>query len=196
MREQETFMYTLRFDGLYRGVPGSVKAANKAGFLCVGWLISRDGVVVAKGHAVFAHSRDATSNVAEYLALIEGLESLRDMGVRDEPVEVMGDAKTVIEQVQGLADVNAARIKPVWRRAKKAAGYFGNLTWRWTPRRHNHAADQLTRHALHAMRFDRQGYEEALRAIAPGGRSHQPRAGQFLSLIDLRIYYPAGIPAN
>ena len=49
----------------------------------------------------------AGSNAAEYLALIEGLEALEDLRIGNEPVEVRGDAKCVIDQMLGHAAVSS-----------------------------------------------------------------------------------------
>ena len=104
-------MITLTFDGLYRTVNIENQPQHQTGLMCYGWIISRDGREVAHGHGAYARKKDASSNVAEYLALIEGLEALRDMGLEREPVEVIGDARSVIEQLNGRAGVNSCNPK-------------------------------------------------------------------------------------
>jgi len=183
-------MYTLRFDGLFRGIPGGAGALAGAGFLSYGWLIQRDEIVIAKGHGVFARGKDASSNVAEYLGLIEGLEALRDLGVRQEAVRVCGDAKSIIDQMQGLSMVSSPRMKPLHRRASRLAKSFSNLNWNWMPRRHNRDADLLTRRAIRQIRLDPGRYQEAVDAIHPSSPSWL--RDRLLPLIDLRIYQPAG----
>ncbi len=68
-------MLELEFDGLFRPSPVS----PTAGIMCVGWLVRSGGNILAKGYAVIARGTDATSNIAEYLAMIEGLQALIDM---------------------------------------------------------------------------------------------------------------------
>jgi ribonuclease HI len=189
MRERQ---YTLRFDGLFRGIPKSVGVSRKAGFMCYGWLIYKDGVVIARGHGGYACGNDATSNGAEYLALIEGLEALRDLGIRKEWVSITGDAKSIIEQMQGVATVNSSSIKPLFHRARRLSRWFRNLNYRWTPRRDNKLADLLTRKAMRQIRLDRMAYEATLQAI----NTHHGKDGdstKFLPLLDLRVYQPAGL---
>lgn len=188
-------MLTLRFDGLFREVHSNPERGAKAGFLSYGWLISRGETIIARGHGVFAHHRDATSNVAEYLALIEGLEALDDLGIKNEPVEIRGDAKCIIDQMLGTANVSSARTKRLYQRAKQLAGRFLQVTWTWTPRRNNRAADLLTRLAMKQMRADRAGYQAAMQAIDPQNGSRPPR-NKFLPVIDLRVYHPLIYPRH
>jgi len=118
-------MYALRFDGLFRSIQNPAGPTDaKAGIMCYGWLIFKQDRLIAKGHGAFADGENATSNVAEYLALIEGLEALLDLGVRDELVKVTGDAKCVIEQLLGVARVNSARIRPLYRKASRLTKRF------------------------------------------------------------------------
>ena len=181
--------YTLRFDGLFRCLPGGVRPQQNAGFMGYGWLIFKNDRMVAQGHGVYGHTHSATSNTAEYLALIEGLEALCDMGVNREPVNVIGDAKCVIEQMQGLAGINSPDVKALYRRAHKLASHFGHIQWEWRPREQNRAADSLTRRAIREVHFNPSTYQEAVQALNPA-RPGKHRGSQFLSLLDLRIYHP------
>ncbi len=182
-------MYTLRFDGIFWEAPSTTSSDLKAGFMGYGWLIWKGSTLVGKGHGVFARGRDATSSIAEYLALIEGLEALSDLGVKDEHVQVLGDAKGVIDQMQGLAAVNSSSIKPLYRRAEKLSGGFGNLHWKWTPRRHNREADQLTRRAMRQIHFDIENYQAAVKAIQRNHIAGRNRR-RFLPVLDLRVFQP------
>lgn len=182
-------MLILRFDGLFKAVPGSAHVRTQAGFMGYGWLIFRSQAMIARGHGVFARAKDATSNVAEYLALIEGLEALLDLGVAAEPVLVSGDAKCVIDQMRGAAAVNSERIRPLYRRAQRLAEQIETVDWSWTPRRHNHEADELTRRAIRQIRSNPQEYDAYVRAIDPVHNQHASK--KFLPVLDLRVYQPA-----
>jgi ribonuclease HI len=182
-------MITLQFDGLFRKLPSSPKRLHKAGFMGYGWLILRDQVIIARGHGVVAHNNNATSNVAEYLALIEGLEALADLGMQKEPLTVRGDSKCVIDQMCGAACINAPGMKPLYRRAKRLCQRFLYVTWIWTPRQENKDADSLTRLAMRQMRADPVHFERAVQALDPCSPKHA-RSNQFLSLLDLRLYLP------
>ncbi len=99
-------VYRLSFDGLFRGS----KEIALAGFMCYGWVLHKYDQVMAKGYGVAARGTDATSNIAEYLALIDGLQTLVDLGVRHDPVHVIGDAKVVINQMRGRSRITTDRV--------------------------------------------------------------------------------------
>lgn len=181
-------MYTLRFDGLYKKVSGERNAANHAGFMCYGWLIFKNGTLVARGHGAYARGRDASSNVAEYLALIAGLEALNDLGIhKTEPVAIIGDAKSVIDQMTGDAGVNSPSTLPHYRQAKRLVHGYSQLTWCWTPREFNRAADRLTRRAMNQVRWDQDEYQAAVEAIRPV-KTRKSASKEMLPLVDFRVY--------
>lgn len=168
-------MYTLQFDGLFRRI--HFECRGNPGIMCYGWLIFRDGQVIAYGHGGYAHWKIATSNGAEYLALIAGLEALVDMNIQNETILIQGDAKTIIEQMQNLALTQSPRIKQFHRQARRLCRNFKDVQWLWTPRRENYSADKLTRRALKQIRvstpvyFDQNAYttlpEESRRGLLP-----------------------------
>jgi ribonuclease HI len=122
--------------------------------------------------------------VAEYLGLIEGLEALIDLHATRQTVIICGDAKSIIEQMQGIASVSSSSIRPLYRRARKLARQFHNLQWSWSPRRYNQTADSLTRRALRQIRSNPNGYEEVF--LQRGRPSTRLR-----SILDLRMYQAA-----
>lgn len=145
-------MYSLYFDGLYRGnIKQKENTLTPLSIMCYGWVICEDGKVIARGHGIYTHHDAATSNGAEYLALIEGLDALQDLKVGNTPITVYGDARTVMEQLQGLSQVTSPRIVHLYQKARKLSKRLGHLHWQWIPRNENRAADQLTRHALRIL---------------------------------------------
>ena len=185
-------MLTLEFDGLYRGFCEDGVPAERAGVMCYGWLIYRDGRLIARGHGGFARCEDASSNIAEYLALIEGLSALVDMGLERDLILIKGDARSVIDQMQGLAAVNSPSTRPLYRRASRLASKLKRAEWRWMPRRKNHDADLLTRRAMKQIRANPQRYQAAIRKGDPASLPHNKRK-QLFSLLDLRIFQPLGL---
>lgn len=178
-------MYILHFDGLFHN-PQVDDAPHHSGFMAYGWLVERQNRLVARGHGVVARGAQANSSVAEYLALIEGLEALYDLGVRHEAVEICGDARFVIEQMARRSAVNSPALKPLFQRADRLAARFGQLHWTWTPRKNNRQADALSRYAMQQIRLDPPGYLAALKSIQGGERRRS--ASRFLPLVDLRVY--------
>jgi ribonuclease HI len=181
-------MYTLYFDGLFRRLPGKSTGDTKTGLMSCGWLIFRNHTQIARGQCAYASRQSATSNTAEYLALIEGLEALLDFGVRGEPVTVFGDSKCVIDQMKGLANISAGYMRRLHQRAARLARSFSEVDWVWTPRGNNKPADALTRHALRQVHLELPNYEEMLASL-----NHKSFKGEtFLPLLNVCVYQPKG----
>ncbi len=94
-------------DGGARGNPGPAAAA------CV--ITSPAGEVLGE-HAQLLGT--ATNNVAEYRALLLGLEQARELGASE--VEVIGDSELIAKQVQGIYKVKHEAMKPLHREALAA----------------------------------------------------------------------------
>ena len=161
-------MYELMFDGLFHGPVET----RRAGFMCIGWALFRQELQIGQGYGAIGRGRDATSHIAEYLALIDGLQAILDLGIRHEPVRIVGDARVVIEQMQGSARIATPRVAPLHRQALQLAERLDQIEWYWVPRRRNKIADRLTRRALRAILDDSQQYEEAsAKILGEGSRS-------------------------
>jgi ribonuclease HI len=88
----------------------------------------------------------ATNNVAEYRALIRGLERARALGADE--VEVIGDSELIAKQVNGVYKVKHAAMKPLHLEALEALRGFDAYTVRTVPRAQNAHADGLVNAAL------------------------------------------------
>ena len=89
---------------------------------------------------------DATNNVAEYRALLLGLERARELGAAE--VEVIGDSELIVRQVKGEYKVKDAGLKPLHQKARQALRDFDSWSIRHVRREHNDAADALVNEAL------------------------------------------------
>ena len=176
-------MYLLQFDGMLRSTNGDWP--DHIGLLGYGWLIERNNIEIAHGFGVFARRCMVGSNVAEYLALIGGLEALADLRLREEVVEIRGDAKCVIDQMIGQAAVSSPLTVEFHQRAQHLAKLFRALTWTWVPRRENRRADSLSRRSLRYLR-DASHLDQEIH------RSQHPAfyGGRLVPLVDLRIHNP------
>jgi ribonuclease HI len=87
-----------------------------------------------------------TNNVAEYRALIAGLEAARAFPSR--VMQVRADSKLVIEQVEGRWKVKQAHLKPLLARARELLGAYDETDLRHVPREQNTEADALVNAAL------------------------------------------------
>jgi ribonuclease HI len=93
---------------------------------------------------------ETTNNVAEYRALLRGLERARALGADE--VEVVGDSELVAKQVNGLYKVKHAGLRPLHAEALRALAGFDRWRVRTVPRAQNAAADALVNAALDARR--------------------------------------------
>jgi ribonuclease HI len=173
-------MYLLQFDGLFRDLSEYGGNSLQAGFMSYGWLIYKNEQTVARGLGVVARGKYANSNIAEYIALIEGLDALLAMGVHHEPIEVRGDAKSVINQMEGLARVSSAPTRILHQRAMGLSLHFRQLCWCWVPRCNNRAADSLTRQAIRRMHSG-EHYHKIIDTL-------KGESTKFLPVIDLRVF--------
>ena len=127
--------WTLRCDGGSRGNPGPAAY----GFV----LADANGrEVEARGEYIGT----ATNNVAEYRALIAGLQAAVTHGAS--PLAVVMDSELVIRQMTGQYKVKNAGLKPLHLEAKQAAAKLAKVTWSSVAREDNGRADGLVNEAL------------------------------------------------
>ena len=88
----------------------------------------------------------ATNNVAEYRALLLGLERARALGATE--VEVINDSELVARQIGGEYKVKHAGLKPLFTEAMKELRGFHKWAVRPVRREQNARADELVNEAL------------------------------------------------
>jgi len=89
---------------------------------------------------------EATNNVAEYRALLLGLELARSLGAR--AVEVVNDSELVARQIGGQYKVKNPGLRPLWLEAMAALREFDSWSVQNVPRALNARADELVNEAL------------------------------------------------
>jgi ribonuclease HI len=127
----------LSTDGGARGNPGPAAAAYV--------LEAEDGTVLA------AHGErigTATNNVAEYRALLAGLEKAAEVGVDD--LEVVSDSELLVKQMLGEYRVKNQALKELSLEAAALARRIGRVRYTAVRRAQNELADQLVNEALDA----------------------------------------------
>jgi probable phosphoglycerate mutase len=128
---------TLHTDGGARGNPGPAAYA----FV----LTAADGSVIdARGEAIGV----ATNNVAEYRALVAGLERAVEAGLG--ALEVRSDSELMVKQMRGEYRVKNADLQELFLLASRAARAIGDVTYTHVRREHNELADRLVNEALDA----------------------------------------------
>jgi ribonuclease HI len=126
-------------DGGARGNPGPAAAAAVAA--------SAEGDPLGERSAYIG---EATNNVAEYRALLLGLELARELGATE--VEVVNDSELVARQIGGEYKVKHAGLKPLYLEAMRALREFDGWAVRSVRREQNTRADELVNEALDEAR--------------------------------------------
>ena len=127
----------LSTDGGARGNPGPA---------AYGYVLeAEDGTVLAaNGEKIGV----ATNNVAEYRALIAGLEKAAELQVAE--VEVLSDSELLVKQMRGEYRVKNEALRELSLEAAKLARRIGKVTYTAVRREHNELADRLVNEALDA----------------------------------------------
>jgi ribonuclease HI len=125
----------INVDGGARGNPGPA---------AIGIVVSDgDGHVIDELAEPIGH---ATNNVAEYRALLRGIEWARGLGADE--LEIIGDSELVARQLTGAYKVKHPSMKPLYEEAVSALRAFERWGIRTVPRAENARADELVNRAL------------------------------------------------
>ena len=122
-------------DGGARGNPGPA---------AYGYVLEADD-----GTVLFAHGERigvATNNVAEYRALVAGLEKALELAVPE--VEVVSDSELLVKQMTGQYRVKNAALQDLSIQASRLAREIGKVSYTAVRREHNELADRLVNEAL------------------------------------------------
>ena len=127
----------LSTDGGARGNPGPA---------AYGYVLEADDgtMLAAHGEAI----GEATNNVAEYRALVAGLEKAVELAVDE--LEVISDSELLVKQMRGEYKVKNEALRELWEEAGRVARQIGSVRYTAVRREHNELADQLVNEALDA----------------------------------------------
>jgi ribonuclease HI len=124
-------------DGGARGNPGPAAAAYV--------IETEDGTLLAaRGEAIGVQ----TNNVAEYRALVAGLEKARELGLTE--LEVVSDSELLVKQMRGEYKVKNEALRELSVQATRIAREVGDVRYTAVRREHNELADRLVNEALDA----------------------------------------------
>ena len=104
-----------------------------------------------EGNVLAAHGERigiATNNVAEYSALIAGLEKAIELGLDE--VEVVSDSELMVKQMRGEYRVKNEALRELYDEATALARRLRTVEYRHVKRAHNELADKLVNDALDA----------------------------------------------
>jgi ribonuclease HI len=122
-------------DGGSRGNPGPAGIAAVA--------TDPSGEVLAERSETIG---EATNNVAEYRALLLGIELAKELEA--EEVELVGDSMLIVEQVRGKWKVKQEHLRPLHTKVRDALRELPSWSIRHVKRDENTRADDLLNEAL------------------------------------------------
>jgi ribonuclease HI len=117
-------------DGAARGNPGPAGIGVH--------ITTEDGSLVAE---IARGIGEATNNVAEYTAAIEGLSLAQELGART--VTLRSDSLLLVNQLTGRYRVKTPHLQPLHRRVRGLAAGFARISFEHVPRERNREADRL-----------------------------------------------------
>jgi len=89
---------------------------------------------------------ETTNNVAEYQALLLGLEEARKLSVRR--LQVLADSELMVKQLNGRYRVKSPHLLPLWRQALQALEQLEAYAVVHVPREKNRLADEVANQAI------------------------------------------------
>ena len=117
-------------DGASRGNPGEAGAGSV--------LLDSDGQELAVRSLYLGQ---CTNNVAEYKALLLGLQSALDLGCAK--LEIFLDSQLIVRQIQGQYKVKHPTLKPLFAEVKELLAKIESWSVAHVPREQNKRADEL-----------------------------------------------------
>ena len=125
---------TVNVDGGARGNPGpaAIAAVVRGG----GEVLEEVGERIGR----------ATNNVAEYRALLLGIERAAALGASE--LELVGDSELIVRQVKGEYKVKDPTMRELHAQVRRALEPFDRWSIRHVRREHNADADRLVNAAL------------------------------------------------
>jgi ribonuclease HI len=118
MDEKPPSTAILAVDGAARGNPGQAGAGIV--------LLPADG----SAHRFGEYLGEATNNVAEYRAMLIGMQKAADLGIRD--LLVRSDSELIVKQIKGLYKVKSPHLQDL--RGRRIRTRTGWPTWPSTPK--------------------------------------------------------------
>ena len=133
---------TVYVDGASRGNPGPAGVGYA--------IVSEDGAVMKRGGEFIGF---ATSRVAEYYALLEGMKEAIDMGLKS--VRFVTDSLMVANQMNGVFQIKNQDILPIYQDVQDLLSNFEVVAFTHVPRSQNAMADKEANLAIDRILQDR-----------------------------------------
>lgn len=135
MNNKKLVLYT---DGASKGNPG------KGGY---GYVVEENNKILETGYAPLGR---VTNNIAEYIAIIKGLEKCLDL--KADEVELRSDSELIIKQLKGEYKVRSQNLLPLFENVKKLCSMLSHVSFIHINREKNTLADKLANKAINSIR--------------------------------------------
>lgn len=136
--------WVLHFDGLYE------PRTRARGIATFGWQARHGERVVAEDKGLLlGPGEGGSANVAEFGALLHGLQWLAESKRDGCPLVVRGDSRLAIETVAGRWNLTSERLLPLRDMARDLVRRLGGAQLEKVSREANAEADRLSREAYH-----------------------------------------------
>ena len=131
-------LFQMFCDGASRGNPGDSSAA---------FCIEKNGEVFFEGGEYLGVS---TNNVAEWRALLLGLEKVKEFGILE--IDVFLDSELVVKQIRGEYRVKNSVLFPIFKSVQSLLSFFSRISFSHIPRAQNKRADAIANRILDNQR--------------------------------------------
>ena len=144
MAKKDKTDYLVYIDGASRGNPGH------AGI----------GIVIKKNTGdkeisrLYNYIGQTTNNVAEYTALVYGLQEALIKGLKN--ITVYSDSELIVRHIKGEYKVKSADLKPYYEQSCHLLRGFDDFEIRHLPREENREADKLANKAIQERQKSRE----------------------------------------
>jgi ribonuclease HI len=127
-------------------IDGSCAPINPGGTGSIGYIIKENKEIITQCSKVVGKGKEMTTNVAEYLALINALNDVKTLGLENANIIVKSDSQLIVYQIIGENKIKASSLKPYYRQAMNLVVSL-DAKLKWIPREENEEADRLARKA-------------------------------------------------
>ncbi|MFH0803618.1 MAG: topoisomerase DNA-binding C4 zinc finger domain-containing protein [Candidatus Tagabacteria bacterium] len=137
---------------------GACEPFNPGGTASYGWLIKKDGEILAQEGKIIGEGEGMTNNVGEYTGLIKALEALRGFDINNGKISIFGDSNLVCNMVakkwgwnkkktKWIPHEDAPHLKVLLEEVHNLIKDY-DYEIKWIPEAQNNEADYLSRSVL------------------------------------------------
>ncbi len=124
-------VYELYTDGASKGNPG---------YSGIGFVIKKEGCIIEEKSEYIGIT---TNNVAEYTALLRGLERAHELGIKN--IRVFSDSELMVKQINGIYSIKNEKLKGLAAKIMHLITTFDSFVLKHIPREENKLADKLSK---------------------------------------------------